>query len=204
MTIEWMIAVATFAVVTSFTPGPNNAMLMASGLNFGFGRSLPHLLGVMIGFSGMVLAVALGIGAIFAAYPSRYTILKVLSVAYLMWLAWRIADASPTTKSTEGARPITFIEAAAFQWVNPKGWVMALGASATYLLPGNALASGLAISGIFAIAGLGSCTSWTLGGTALRRLISRPGLVRFINVGLALLLVVSLWPTMRELGQTFS
>jgi threonine/homoserine/homoserine lactone efflux protein len=201
MTIEWTMAVATFAVVTCFTPGPNNTMLMASGLNFGFGRSLPHVLGVMIGFSGMVLAVALGISAVFAAFPSLYTILKVLSVAYLLWLAWRIASASPTAEGAEGARPFTFLEAATFQWVNPKGWVMALGASATYVLPGNALASVLAIAGIFAIAGLGSCTSWTLGGTALRRMISRPGLVRLINAGLALLLVVSLWPTMRELWQ---
>jgi threonine/homoserine/homoserine lactone efflux protein len=198
-----VIAVATFAVVTCFTPGPNNTMLMASGLNFGFGRSLPHVLGVTFGFSGMVLAVALGISAIFAALPALYTVLKVVSMAYLIWLAWRIASAAPAAQNAEGSRPFTFIEAAAFQWVNPKGWIMALGASATYVLAGNALASVLTIAATFAIVGFGSSSSWALGGTALCRLISRPGLVRVINVGLALLLVISLWPTLRELGQTF-
>jgi threonine/homoserine/homoserine lactone efflux protein len=202
MTIEWMIAVATFAVVTCFTPGPNNTMLMASGLNFGFGRSIPHVLGVNLGFTCMVLGVALGISAIFTSFPWLYTVLKVISVVYLVWLAWRIATANPTLRNVEGARPFTFLEAVAFQWINPKGWIMALGASATYVLAGNALVSVLAMTGIFAVAGLGSSSSWALGGTALRRLITRPGLVRLINAGLALLLVASLWPTIRELWQT--
>jgi threonine/homoserine/homoserine lactone efflux protein len=199
MNLEWMIAVATFATVTCFTPGPNNTMLMASGLNYGFGRTVPHVLGVTLGFAGMVLAVALGISGVFKAIPQLYEILKIVSILYLLWLAWRIASASPKVGGAEGSRPFTFLEAAAFQWVNPKAWVMALGASATYVLAASPMMSVLAIATIFAIAGLGSSSTWAFGGTALRRLVSRPSLVRIINVVLALFLVGSLWPTMVEL-----
>lgn len=202
MTFEWMIAVAVFAVVTCFTPGPNNTMLMASGLNFGFGRSVPHVLGVSLGFAGMVLAVAFGISAVFEAFPALYQILKVVSVAYLAWLAWRIARASPKIGEAEGSRPFTFLEAAAFQWVNPKAWIMALGASATYVLAASPTLSVFAIGFVFLIAGLGSSSTWAFGGTALRRLIRRPGWVRAINIVLALLLVGSLWPTVAELADS--
>ena len=201
MTFEWFIAVATFATVACFTPGPNNAMLMASGLNFGFGRSVPHVLGVSLGFAGMVLAVALGISAVFTAFPGLYTVLKFVSAAYLLWLAWRIAVSVPKAGDSEGSRPLTFLEAAAFQWVNPKAWIIALGASATYVLAGNATVSVVVIAVIFALAGLASTTVWAFGGTALRRLLGRPALVRALNVCLALLLVGSLWPTYVELWQ---
>jgi len=203
MNLEWMIAVATFATVTCFTPGPNNTMLMASGLNYGFGRTVPHVLGVTLGFAGMVLAVALGISGVFKAIPQLYEILKVVSILYLLWLAWRIASASPKVGGTEGSRPFTFLEAAAFQWVNPKAWVMALGASATYVLAASPLVSVVVIAAIFAVAGLGSSSTWAFGGMALRRLVNRPYLVRVINVVLALLLVGSLWPTMTEVWTAF-
>lgn len=199
MTLEWFIAVATFAVVTCFTPGPNNTMLMASGLNFGMRRTLPHLLGVSIGFSVMVLAVAFGISGVFAAFPALYEVLKVVSVAYLCWLAWRIATASPKVPEHDGTgRPFTFLEAAAFQWVNPKAWVMAVGASTTYVLSGSAVASVVAMTAIFLAAGLGSSSAWALGGTALGRLIRNVTAVRVLNVILAALLVASLWPIIRE------
>ncbi|HUS97675.1 MAG TPA: LysE family translocator, partial [Hyphomicrobiaceae bacterium] len=133
MTPDWFLAVTIFALVTCFTPGPNNTMLTASGLNFGFARSMAHVLGVSIGFAGMVLAVALGIGAIFVMFPGLYVALKVVSIIYLLWLAWRIASASPKMGLTEGARPLTLLEGAAFQWVNPKAWTMTLSASTTYV-----------------------------------------------------------------------
>lgn len=199
MTFDWLFAVATFAVVTCFTPGPNNTMLMASGLNFGFARSVPHVLGVTLGFAGMVLAVALGISGIFTALPQLYTVLKFASVVYLLWLAYRIATSSPKVGGGEGKRPFSFFEAAAFQWVNPKAWVMALTASATYVLASQALLSVVAIAGVFAVAGLGSSSTWAFGGTTLRRLIDQPGLVRMVNIVLALVLVGSLWPTFMEL-----
>lgn len=200
MTVEWFVAVATFAVVTCFTPGPNNTMLMASGLNFGMRRTLPHLLGVSIGFSVMVLAVAFGISGIFAAFPALYEVLKIVSVAYLSWLAWRIATASPEVKEQgpKAGRPFTFIEAAGFQWVNPKAWVMAVGASTTYMLSQSATASVLAMAVIFLAAGLGSSSTWALGGTILRRLIRNVAAVRTLNVVLAALLIASLWPIVRE------
>src|SRR5262245_35169175 len=126
MPSELLWALLVFVVVTLFTPGPNNAMLMASGLNFGFRRGLPHLWGVALGFAVMVLAVGLGLGALFAAYPAAYTVLKYVGAAYLLYLAWQIASASPHEEGGDPrGRPITFLEAAAFQWLNPKGWVMA-------------------------------------------------------------------------------
>ncbi|MEM7776005.1 MAG: LysE family translocator [Pseudomonadota bacterium] len=199
MSLEWFVAVATFAVVTCFTPGPNNTMLMASGLNFGFQRTLPHMLGVSIGFSVMVLAVAFGISGVFLAFPQLYDILKVISVLYLLWLAWRIASANPKAAADDaGSRPFTFLEAAAFQWVNPKAWIMALGASTTYVLAGYGVISVVAMAVIFLAAGLGSSTTWAVGGSALRQVISNTTAVRVINVVLAALLVASLWPIARE------
>jgi threonine/homoserine/homoserine lactone efflux protein len=126
-------ALLGFVVVTLFTPGPNNTMLMTSGLNFGFRRGLPHLWGVSLGFAVMVLAVGLGLGAVFQLYPVLYTVLKYVGAAYLLYLAWQIATSGPMQEGgPTGGRPITFLEGAAFQWLNPKGWVMAVGAISTY------------------------------------------------------------------------
>ena len=131
--LELLWALLVFVAVTLFTPGPNNAMLMASGLNFGFRRGLPHLWGVALGFAVMVLAVGVGLGAVFQAYPAMYAALKYVGAAYLLYLAWQIATAgSPEDRADDRGRPITFLDAAAFQWVNPKGWVMAVGAVSTY------------------------------------------------------------------------
>ena len=199
MTLTWLSAVTAFALVTCFTPGPNNTMLMASGLNFGFARTVPHLLGVSIGFAVMVLAVALGISGLFAAVPALFSLLKVVSVIYLLWLAWRIATAAPAGADADGhARPFNFLEAAAFQWVNPKAWIMAVGASATYVVAAQATVSVLVIALIFLLSGLASSSSWALGGTALRRLLASPRTVRAVNVAMAVLLVASLWPIIAE------
>jgi len=200
MDIEWLLAVAAFCVVTCFTPGPNNTMLMASGLNYGFGRTLPHMLGVALGFTGMVLAVAFGIAKVFEWVPALYVALKVVSVVYLLWLAWQIATADPRPKSGEaGGRPLTFVEAAAFQWVNPKAWIMAVGASAAYIVASAPIASVIAIATMFLVVGLGSSATWVVGGSALRRLIGNPTAIRVVNIALALLLVASLWPIVGEL-----
>src|SRR6185295_8630669 len=131
--MELLAALALFCVVTLFTPGPNNLMLMTSGLNFGFRRGLPHLLGVSVGFALMVLLVGLGLGAIFERWPLLYAILKYVGAAYMLWLAWQIATASPPQPRGESTgRPMGFFNAMAFQWVNPKAWVMAVGAVSTY------------------------------------------------------------------------
>ena len=133
MSADLLGALVVFCAVTLFTPGPNNVMLMTSGLNHGFARSLPHQLGVAFGFAFMVALVGIGLGAVFTAYPVLYAVLKYAGAAYLLYLAWAIATSGPM-EDTEGntGRPMTFIEAALFQWVNPKGWVMAVGAMSAY------------------------------------------------------------------------
>lgn len=198
MTFEWLLAVAGFAIASCWTPGPNNTFLMASGLNFGFRRTLPPAMGVAFGFSFMLLAVAFGISALFQAVPEIYEVLKVASVAYLLWLAWRIATATPGGEAGTEARPLTFFEAAGFQWVNPKAWVMAVSASAAYVLDGEPTLSVVVMTAVFLLSGLGSSTTWALGGTALRRLIQNTAAVRAINIALALLLVASLIPIIAE------
>ena len=199
MTIEWLLAVTGFCFVTCFTPGPNNTMLMASGLNFGMRQTLPHLFGVSIGFAAMVFAVGFGIAGIFKTWPALYTALKIVSIIYLLWLAWRIARAGEVKADGAAGRPLTFLEAAAFQWVNPKAWIMAVGISAPYLVAGQFWTSLGVVTLVFLIAGLCLSSTWALGGTGIRRLISNPVRVRVINVVLALLLVASLWPIASEL-----
>ena len=199
MDLEWLLAVAAVCVVTCFTPGPNNTMLMASGLNYGFGRTLPHMLGVALGFTAMVLAVASGIAQLFKLFPGLYTALKVVSVIYLLWLAYKIASAEPKVNEASGGRPMSFLQAAGFQWVNPKAWIMAVGASAAYIVSNAPVASAVAIALMFLVVGLGSSATWVAGGTVLRRLIASPKIVRIVNFALAALLVASLWPIVSEL-----
>jgi threonine/homoserine/homoserine lactone efflux protein len=199
MSHELLAALLVFVVVTLFTPGPNNLMLMASGLTFGFRGAQPHVWGVTIGFSVMVLLVGLGLGAVFAAVPILYTVLKYAGAAYLVYLAFVIARSGPVRDSGEGrSRPIGFLEAAAFQWINPKGWVMAVGGISTY---GAILAfplNSLLISALFGAFGVFSCWSWVLFGSGLRRFLTNPRAVRIFNVAMALALVASLIPVFVE------
>ncbi len=199
MDLQWLIAVAGFCFVTCFTPGPNNTMLMASGMNFGIAQTVPHLLGVALGFPVMVFGVGLGVASVFQAYPALYVGLKMISIVYLLWLALQIALADTVKTDGGSRRPLTFLQAAAFQWVNPKAWIMAVGISATYLVAGQFWASLIVFSAIFLIAGLCSSSAWALGGAGLRALIGNRTWVRAINVGLALVLVASLWPIVSEL-----
>ena len=200
MDLQWLIAVTGFCFVTCFTPGPNNAMLMASGLNFGIRRTVPHLLGVSVGFPVMVFGVGLGVAQVFKTVPALYVALKVISIVYLLWLAFKIATADKVKTDGRAVQPMTFLQAAAFQWVNPKAWIMAIGISATYLVAGHFWSSLVAFSVIFLLAGLCSSSAWTLGGAGLKRLIANRSAVRMINILLALLLVASLWPIVAELA----
>jgi threonine/homoserine/homoserine lactone efflux protein len=199
MSSELFWALLVFALVTLFTPGPNNTMLMASGLNFGFRRGLPHLWGVALGFGVMVLAVGLGLGAVFAAYPAAYTVLKYAGAAYLLYLAWQIATAGPMEDGGEArGRPITFLQGAAFQWLNPKGWVMAVGAVSTYAAVAPFPANMALIASLFGGLGIVSSATWLGFGTGLQRLLTSPRAVRTVNVVMALLLVASLWPILAD------
>jgi threonine/homoserine/homoserine lactone efflux protein len=198
MPTDILVALLTFSIVTCFTPGPNNMLLLASGLNFGFARTLAHVFGVAIGFAIMLLAMGFGIGGLFEAYPPLYSALRIVSICYLLWLAWRIANAGPIGDGETAGRPMTFLEAAAFQWVNPKGWAIALSATATYIAADRVLASVLIIAAMFGTVGFASASTWALFGTSLRRVLADPRTVRAFNIAMALLLVASLWPIVAD------
>ena len=197
MSFDLFTALATFAFVTVITPGPNNLMLMASGTNFGFVRTIPHMLGVGLGFPMMVVGVGLGVMQLFDIWPASYLLLKAVSVVYLLWLAWKIANAAPPA-AAEGAsegRPLTFLQSAAFQWVNPKAWSMALSAITLYAT-GRDLAAVLWVAGVYVGASAISTTSWTVLGQQLRRLIATPSRLRLFNRIMAALLVATLVPVL--------
>ncbi|MDP3492052.1 MAG: LysE family translocator [Hyphomonadaceae bacterium] len=186
-----------FAFVSSITPGPNNLMLMASGTNFGFVRTIPHMLGVSLGFTLMIVLVGAGLAQIFELYPVAHTVLKYASCAYLLYLAWKIATSAPPGSkgaAEEKSRPMTFVQAALFQWVNPKAWTMALTAVSAYTLPANPVMSLLVVAAVFGAVNLPSVGSWTLMGMQLRRFLSDPLKLRIFNVTMALVLVATLYP----------
>jgi threonine/homoserine/homoserine lactone efflux protein len=184
----------TFAAATSLTPGPNNVMITASGANFGFARSIPHMLGIGIGFMVMIIAVGLGLGQAFERFPVLHEILRYGGAAYLLYLAWRIATAAPAAEARpSSARPLSFLQAALFQWVNPKGWMMAVGALSTYTtVGGDFVAETLTIALVFGAIGLPSVALWALLGVGIRRLLQAPWALRVFNVTMAVLLVASL------------
>lgn len=195
MTAELLIAFIAFAFVTSVTPGPNNMMLLASGVNFGVRRSVPHMLGISLGFMVLVIAVGLGLGQLFELYPALYSILRYAGGAYLLYLAWKIAGSgAPDTNGRAHGRPFTFIQAAAFQWINPKAWIMAIGAITTYTPQDGFLLNVLLIAALFAAVNCPSVGLWTVAGSLLRRWLDEPRVLRAFNIGMALLLVASLYP----------
>jgi threonine/homoserine/homoserine lactone efflux protein len=198
MSADIFLALLAFAFVSSITPGPNNLMLLASGVNFGFRRSLPHMLGIGAGFVLLLLAVGFGLGAMLTAYPQLHLALKFAGGAYLLYLAWRIAmTRSMSAKEGEAARPMTFLEATAFQWVNPKAWVMAVTAMAIYTSPDAPFVTVILVAFAFGIVNLPCVSSWAAFGTALRGFLSDPARLKWFNIAMALLLVASLWPMLR-------
>ncbi|WP_372674600.1 LysE family translocator [Aquicoccus sp.] len=189
-------AFVLFALVSSITPGPNNLMLMASGANFGFRRSIPHMLGIGIGFVVMVFLVGAGLIQVFDAFPLSYTLLRIGSVGYLLWLAWRIANAAPPEDGAEpGAHPLSFLQAALFQWVNPKAWTMALTAVTLYA-PDRSMAAIALVALIFGAVNLPSVSTWTILGQQMRRILTNPARLRAFNRAMALLLVATLYPVL--------
>jgi threonine/homoserine/homoserine lactone efflux protein len=195
LSLDLLSGFALFALVASITPGPNNTMLLASGLNFGFSRTIPHMLGVTCGFFVLVVAVGFGLGAVFQAYPLMYTLLRYAGAAYLLYLAWKIAHSGPMSDSEPGeSRPISYLGAAAFQWVNPKAWIMAIGAITTYTPMQGYFTNVIVIAGVFAIINLPSVGLWAACGTLLRNVLKDRRWLRLFNWGMAALLVVSLYP----------
>ena len=193
MNIEILTALCTFAFVTSVTPGPNNLMLMSSGANFGIRRSLPHLFGVTFGFVFMLILVGIGLMQVFDLYPLTYELLRLFSVAYLLYLAWKISNARPSAERASGS-PIGSLQAALFQWVNPKAWAMALTTISVYTPASHPLHSIILVATIYLLINLPSNGSWILLGTQLRRFLDDPLKLRCFNVTAAVLLVGSLYP----------
>ncbi len=203
MTYDSLLALTGFALATTFTPGPNNMMLITSGVNFGFRRTVPHMFGITLGVVSLVLLTGLGVAGLFRAWPPSLTVLKALSVAYMLWLAWKIAhSAAPAKAPAQDAgldearptsRPLSLIQAAAFQWVNPKAWAMALGGVAAYV-PEPDLLSLVLAAAIFAAVSVPSTSLWAAAGQALQRWLSDPLRLRAFNWIMAILLILSLWP----------
>lgn len=196
-----LTGLAAFALVSTITPGPNNLMLMASGANFGFRLTIPHMLGVALGFMLMVLLVGLGLVELFTAYPLSHTVLKIVSVAYLLYLAWKIATARPPRADagdlTGRGRPLTFIQAALFQWVNPKAWAIALTALSVYS-PSHSLGAVALVAAVFGSITLPSISLWTLLGQQMQRLLTSPRRLAMFNISMAVLLVASMYPVLVE------
>ena len=193
-----MLAFVGFAFVGSITPGPNNAMLLASGVNYGFRRTVPHIAGISLGCVAMLVLVGLGLGQVFAAVPLIYGVLRYAGAAYLLWLAWTIARAGPMTGRPAGGQPMTFWQAALFQWVNPKAWIMVVGAVTTYA-PRDGFGRNIAVLAVLlGLVNLPSICIWAGCGTVLRPFLSHPGRVRAFNWVMALLLALSLLPVLEH------
>jgi threonine/homoserine/homoserine lactone efflux protein len=200
MSAQTFTAVLLFSVVMAFTPGPNNMMLASSGATYGIRRTLPHLFGVSVGFPVMILLVGLGLASILLASPKLQLAMKIISCVYLLWLAVQIGLSKPAGDAASG-KPMSFLAAAAFQWINPKAWLYAVGAISAYTSgSGIQLYQQVVIIALLNIAvSLGSTTTWTVFGAGIRRFLRTPGTLRLFNLLMAILLVGSTVPILLEI-----
>ncbi|MGL6160270.1 LysE family translocator [Microbulbifer sp.] len=192
--LETLLPIVLFTFSTSITPGPNNLMIMSSGLNYGVSRSLPHVLGICLGFPAMIVAIGLGLGTLFSQFPLLHEVIRWVGIAYLLYLAWVIAN-TREVGSADTQKPFTFLQAAAFQWVNPKGWIMAVGALAAFTSPNGEMWAEIARIALAFIAIGGPCiVVWLLFGVGLKRLLTEPRHLRRFNLTMGLLLAASVVP----------
>ncbi|WP_404362888.1 LysE family translocator [Marinobacter sp.] len=182
-TLAFLGPSALFMVSMTITPGPNNVMLTASGANYGFIRTLPHIFGILIGCFTLFTAIALGLGLLFETWPMMHNLLRILGSAYLLYLAWRIGTAPPPDLRRKGeGRPLTFLQAAAFQFVNPKAWVMGLALIAGFLPQGGStLLNALLLVGFAELIALPCISLWAGFGLAIGRLLKTPRAWRWFN-----------------------
>ncbi|WP_277811875.1 LysE family translocator [Chromohalobacter canadensis] len=195
MNFPTLAALLGFALVTTATPGPNNLMLMASGANFGFRRTVPHMIGIVGGLTVLTLMAGIGLMALFDAFPLLRNVLELISIGYLLWLAWKVATAAPLKDTAAGGQPMTFWQAAAFQWVNPKAWAMGLSAITLYA-PDRSLLSIMLVAAAFALVCFPAISIWAWLGTVVRQWLSSARRRRAFNIAMAALLVASLYPVL--------
>ncbi len=187
-----------FAAVMSLTPGPNVVMVTASAANFGFGRTIPQMIGITLGFGFMVIVAGLGLAGVVQAEPRLHTVLRYAGGAYLLYLAWCIARADASSSAPARGKPIGLFDAALFTWVNPKAWVMALGALAAFTTTGgDVLLETSVIASVLTAACLASVVIWAGFGAAIGRLLGNPRARTAFNWSMAGLLVLSLLPVLR-------
>lgn len=197
MTAELTAALISYAFVSSITPGPNNLMLLASGMNFGFVRTIPHMLGISIGFGAMFITIAAGLGQVFEAAPQLFTVLKALAVVYLLYLAWKIATAAPLSSGNDTSpesKPFSFVQAVGFQWVNPKAVAMALTTLTVYTPQDPSWTVIGLVALIFSMVNLPSVGMWAVIGLQVRKLLANRKAQRVFNITCAVLLLASLYP----------
>lgn len=202
--MDLFLAVLFFAFSTTITPGPNNVMIMSSGVNYGIKASVPHWLGICLGFPLMVLLVGLGFGAVFERYPHLHQLIKVVGVVYLIWLAWRIASAEPKAIEKGKSKPFSFMQAALFQWVNGKAWVMASGAVAAFTTVGGVYWLEVSvITAAFLLVAFPCVGAWLVFGAGLRAVLTKPLFQRIFNICMAIILVLSVVPVVIEIWQYY-
>jgi len=198
MRTDVFAALAVFCFVTAITPGPNNLMLMTSGVNFGFRRTLPHLAGVVLGYCAMVTLIGVGLDAVFTRFPAILPAMRYLGAAYMLWLAWRIARSGPVREGESRGAPLGFWAAAAFQWVNPKGWVMAVGALTVYAVFDHYARNVALIAFAYLVVAVPGSGVWALLGAAMRHALADPRVARRFNWTMAALLALSIAPVLVE------
>ncbi len=200
-TLTMLFSIGTFAITSAITPGPNNIMLLSSGLTFGFKRTIPHIGGIIVGFPFMLLLIGLGMGIIFEKYPIVLSVLKIVGILYLVWMAYKIATNTSTydVKEEEDSKPFTFLQAAIFQWVNPKAWIMGVTAISIFITAKeDNYGQILILVFIFLLSAIVSCNTWALGGVVLKKFIKEEKSIRVFNIFMAVLLVASVLPIILE------
>lgn len=195
MQTDLLLGLIIYAVATSITPGPNNLILLSSGANYGFRRTLPVMFGIVLGFSFMLIIVGAGIMQLFEAFPKTKTIMVWVSLAYTAYLAWLIGS-SNAIGDAESKKVMTATQGAIFQWVNAKGWVMALSATTLYA-PSNTMGAILIVSLVFAMTGIPCVSIWALAGVQVKKFLSTSARIRTFNITMACLLMLSVLPILR-------
>lgn len=195
MTMLSLLAIVSFAFVTSVTPGPNNLMLLASGANFGFRRTLPHMLGISIGMALLLTSVLAGLGELFSRFPVLQMLLRIAGVGYLLWLSWKILQTPPRAlqEGNDDARPFSFWQAVLFQFVNPKAWIMSITAVSSFTLAGEDYwTSGMLLVLVFAVVNLPSVSVWAGFGSMMQQLLSTAARQVHFNRGMAALTAMTI------------